>query len=278
MPRQRPSYPVVHRTARVGLRVPRAQRRRCFGLLHSAGDVWACVLELNALRGRRGDAILVGYQALCRELTRAGPGTFGELSTEGARSVLRRYSDAWFAAAKRRRTGDHSARFPRRRRALVPSRYYHGTFSLVGRRLQLPTAAAAPPLFLRLAREVPYPAETVRSITLLAEGGRLFVDVTAEVPVAKYDPVPGRVAGVDLGVILTLAASATGSDWREATTGLGPPRPASYRRSRSSTSEMARIRHSLQREQPLPHAALAQLGSPVAFGRAASSTGRATGF
>jgi hypothetical protein len=41
---------VVHRTARAGLRVTRGQRRRLVGLLVSAGDVWACVLELNAWR------------------------------------------------------------------------------------------------------------------------------------------------------------------------------------------------------------------------------------
>ena len=35
--------PVVHRTARCGLRVTRGQRRRLFGLLRSAGDVWCCV-------------------------------------------------------------------------------------------------------------------------------------------------------------------------------------------------------------------------------------------
>ena len=201
VPRRSPSFPVVHRTARVALRVTPAQQRRCFGLLRSAGDVWACVLELNGLRRRRGDRPLVGYQGLCRELARAGPGTFGELSSAGARSVLRRYSDAWFAAAKRRAAGDLEVRFPRRRRALVPSRYYQGTFTLVGRRLQLPTAVGVPPLLVRLARPGPYPPETVRSVTLLSDGGRLFVDVTAEVAVANHDPVPGRVAGVDLGVI-----------------------------------------------------------------------------
>src|SRR5262249_23802772 len=40
---------------------------------------------------------------------------------------------------------------------------------------------------------------------LLADGGRLCLDVTAEVPVATYPPGhgpdPGRVAGVDLGII-----------------------------------------------------------------------------
>ncbi|MCW3820917.1 transposase, partial [Micromonospora sp. DR5-3] len=52
---------------------------------------------------------------------------------------------------------------------------------------------------------MPYPVEQVRSVTLLCEGGRLFFDVTAEVPVATYPPGegpdPGRVAGVDLGII-----------------------------------------------------------------------------
>jgi putative transposase len=164
------------------------------------------------MRRRRGDRPLVGYQALCRELAAAGPGTFGELSSVGARSVLRRYSDAWFAAAKRSGEGDGSARFPRRRRALVPSGYYHGTFALSSRCLQLPTAAGAPPLTLRLAREVPYPPEAVRSVTLMAEGGRLYVDVSAEVPVEDHHPVAGRVAGVDLGVIhpYALACPATG--------------------------------------------------------------------
>jgi putative transposase len=207
MPRRRVlgSPQVVCRTARAGLRVTRGQRRRLLGLLVSAGDVWACVLEINAWRRARQDRPLVSYQELCRELACAGPGTFGELDTEGARSVLRRYSDAWFAAAKRRREGDWTARFPRRRRALMPLRWYHGTFTLEGRRLRIPAARGRPPLWVRLDRHLPYPPEQVRSVTLLCDAGRLWVDVTAEVPVACYpagqEPDPGRVAGVDLGII-----------------------------------------------------------------------------
>ncbi|PSK61351.1 hypothetical protein B0E53_06748 [Micromonospora sp. MH33] len=205
VPRRRdPAAPrVVHRTARVALRVTSGQRRRCFGLLRSAGDVWACVLEVNGWRRRRRDAPLAGYQELCRELSVSGPGTFGELDSTGARSVLRRFSDAWFAAAKRRKDSDVSAGFPRRRRGLMPVRWYHGTFTLDGHRVRVPCAKGAPPLWVRLARELPYPVEQVRSITLLCEGGRLFLDVTAEVPVATYPsgegPDPARVAGVDLG-------------------------------------------------------------------------------
>jgi hypothetical protein len=83
-----------------------------FGLLRSAGDVWCAVLELAWWRRRRQDVPLSAYQELCRELAASGPGTFGELDTTGARSVLRRYSDAWFATAKRRKAGDASARYP----------------------------------------------------------------------------------------------------------------------------------------------------------------------
>jgi transposase len=196
---------VVHRTARCGLRATRAQRNRLFGLLRSAGDVWCCVLDLNRWRRQRQDAPLAGYQALCRELTAAGPGTFGELDSTGARSVLGRYSDAWFAAAGRRKGGDLSARFPRRKRALVPVRWYAGTFTLNGRVLRLPVAKACPPLHVRLDRDVPYPPGQVRSVTLGFDAGRLYLDVTAEVPVATYPagagPDPGLVAGVDLGII-----------------------------------------------------------------------------
>jgi putative transposase len=60
-------------------------------------------------------------------------------------------------------------------------------------------------LWLRLDRDIPYPVEQVRSVTLLYEGGRLWLEVTAEVPVAAYPdregPDPGRIAGVDLGII-----------------------------------------------------------------------------
>jgi IS605 OrfB family transposase len=207
MPRRRDaqSPKVLHRTARVGLRVTVGQRRRLVGLLVSGGDVWACVLELNAWRRARQDRPLVSYQELCRELAAAGPGCFGELDSVGARSVLRRYSDAWFAAAQRRRGGDLRARFPRRRRALMPLRWYHGSFTLTGRRLRIPVACGRPPLWVRLDRDLPYPAAQVRSVTLLRDAGRLWVDVTAEVTVASYpagqEPDPARVAGVDLGII-----------------------------------------------------------------------------
>jgi hypothetical protein len=167
--------------------------------------VWCAVLELNRWRRGRRDAPLAGYRELCRELAASGPGTFGELDTVGARSVLRRYSDAWFAAASRRKAGDSAARFPRRRRGLVPVRWHAGTFALDGRVLRLPAARGCPPLLVRLDRDVPYPAAQVRSVTLGFDAGRLYLDVTAEVPVAVYPegtgPDPARVAGVDLGII-----------------------------------------------------------------------------
>lgn len=216
MPRRRGTGagPVVHRTARIGLRPTRAQRQRCFGLLRAAGDVWACALEVNAWRWRRRDAPAASYQELCQLLAEAGPGTFSELDSTGARSVLRRYSDAWFSAAARRKAGHADVRFPRRRRALMPVRWYHGTFTLAGRSLRLPTARGCPPLLVRLDRPVPYPAETVRSVTLLFTDGRLWIDATAELPVTVHPtdqrPDPQRMAGVDLGIIHPFAVA--GSD------------------------------------------------------------------
>jgi predicted RNA-binding Zn-ribbon protein involved in translation (DUF1610 family) len=87
--------------------------------------VWACTVDLARWRRQAGLRPLAGYRELCRELALAGPGTFGELDSTGARSVLRRYSDAWFTAAARRKAGVATARYPRRRRHLMPVRYYH---------------------------------------------------------------------------------------------------------------------------------------------------------
>ncbi|HEY6790733.1 MAG TPA: RNA-guided endonuclease TnpB family protein [Trebonia sp.] len=71
-----------------------------------------------------------------------------------------------------------------------------------------------PPLLVRLDRDVPYPAGQVRSVTLGFDAGRLYADVTAEVPVASYPPGqgpdPGRVAGVDLGIIHPYAVAGPG--------------------------------------------------------------------
>jgi putative transposase len=67
--------------------------------------------------------------------------------------------------------------------------------------VRLPVAKGQPGLWVRLARPLPYPAEQVRAVTLLAEGGRLWLAVTAAVPVQHHDLDPGRVAGVDLGII-----------------------------------------------------------------------------
>jgi IS605 OrfB family transposase len=212
--RDRDAPQVVHRTARCGLRATPAQRNRLFGLLASAGDVWCAVLELNSWRRHRQDAPLAGYQELYRELAASGPGTFGELDSAGARSVLRRYSDAWFTAAKRRRAGDTRARFPRRRRGLVPVRWYAGRFTLDGRVLRIPVARGCAPLLVRLDRDVPYPAGQVRSVTLGFDAGRLYLDVSAEVPVAVYPvgtgPDPALVAGVDLGIIHPYAVAGPG--------------------------------------------------------------------
>jgi putative transposase len=190
---------LVYRTARIRLRLSRHQADRCYQLLRSAGDVWAWLLDSNRARRTEGQPPVANYQQLCRQLTNKDG--LGELSIVGARSVLRRYSDAWHQAAKRRRGGQEHAGFPRRKHALVPVRFYHGTFQLDGRRVRLPTARGYPELWVRLARPIPYPAEQVRAVTLLHDGGRLWLAVTAAVPVEEHDLDPGRVAGVDLGII-----------------------------------------------------------------------------
>jgi hypothetical protein len=136
---------VVHRTARICLRTTRAQANRCYRLLRAAGDVWAWLLDSNRDRRQQGDLAVVGYQALCRQLTSRGG--FGELSVVGARSVLQRYADAWFEAARRHNHGERAG-FPRRKRLLVPIRFYNGTFLLDGdRRVRLPIATGHPELW-----------------------------------------------------------------------------------------------------------------------------------
>jgi IS605 OrfB family transposase len=197
---------LVHRTAHIRLRLTRRQTTRCYGLLRSAGDVWAWLLDTNLQRRQQGEPAISNYQGLCRQLTGEGP--FGELSTVGARSVLKRYSDAWFQAAKRRKAGQQDARFPRRKRALVPVRFYNGTFLLDGNRVRLPVVRGQPALWVRLARPLPYSAEQVRAVTLLAEGGRLWLAVTAAVPVQQHDLDPSRAAGIDLGIIHPFAVVA----------------------------------------------------------------------
>jgi IS605 OrfB family transposase len=193
-----PTPRLVHRTAHIRLRGTRHQTDRCYRLLRAAGDIWAWLLDNNRQRRKHGQPPITNYQQLCRQLT--SQGSFGELSIVGARSVLRRYTDAWHQAAKRRQ-GQQQARFPRRKRALMPVSFYNGTFLLDGQRVRLPIARGRPELWLRLARPIPYPAEQVRAVTLLADGGRLWLAVTAAVPVQQHELDPGRVAGVDLGII-----------------------------------------------------------------------------
>jgi transposase len=191
---------LVHRTAKVRLRLTRRQANRCYGLLRSAGDVWAWLLDTNRQRHHQDEPAISNYQALCREL--ANTNGFGELSTIGARSVLRRYADAWFQAASRRHAGQQEVGFPRRKHALVPVRFYHGTFQIQGQRVRLPVARGQPELWVRLARPLPYAPGQVRAVSLLAEGGRLWLAVTAAILVRQDRGLdPDRVAGVDLGII-----------------------------------------------------------------------------
>jgi hypothetical protein len=51
----------------------------------------------------------------------------------------------------------------------------HGTFTLTGRIVRLPTARGCAPLLMRLDRPVPYPPPTIRAVTLLSIDGRLHL-------------------------------------------------------------------------------------------------------
>jgi len=195
---------MVHRTARIALRTTPAQRRRCFGLLASAGDVWAWVIDCNRQLREWHCPQVANFSALCRELTGT---SFGELSPTCAEDVLKRYSIGFFEAAKRHTQG-LAAGFPRRKRGLVPLRFRWGCFSVCGSRVRLGVGRGAPELWVRLARDVPYPAESIRSLTLVVEAGRLYLDVTAQLPVAASDLDPDRVAGIDLGIIHPYAVMA----------------------------------------------------------------------
>jgi IS605 OrfB family transposase len=89
---------------------------------------------------------------------------------------------------------------------LVPVRWHTGTFTVEGNRVRVSVAPGAPACWLRLARPIPYPAGTLRAVTLLLDAGRLALDVTAGLDVEHHDLDPGRVAGVDLGIIHPVAA------------------------------------------------------------------------
>src|SRR2546427_1591961 len=116
----------VHRTARIALRTTRAQRRRCYGLLRSTGDVWAWVIDRNRGLAEQHRPQVASFSALCRELTGT---SFGELSRHCAEAVLKNYSIAFYEAAKRQKAGLRAS-IPRRRRGLVPVRFRYGCFAV----------------------------------------------------------------------------------------------------------------------------------------------------
>jgi hypothetical protein len=60
---------LVHRTAVIRLRLTRRQAARCYGLLRSAGDVWAWLLDSNRERLDQGRPLVTSYTALCRNLS-----------------------------------------------------------------------------------------------------------------------------------------------------------------------------------------------------------------
>ena len=90
---------------------------------------------------------------------------------------------------------------PAAQRRLMPVRYYHGTFTLDGQRLRLPVSRGCRAVVGAAGPGGALPAGAGPVGHLADEGGRLFVEVTAEVPVATYPPGaepgpgPGRRRG-----------------------------------------------------------------------------------
>jgi IS605 OrfB family transposase len=82
-----------------------------------------------------------------------------------------------------------------------PVRFCNARFRVDGRRVRLEAAKGCPELWVRLACPIPYPLETLRAVTLLHDAGRLWLAVTAALPVEYHETDPARVAGVDLGIV-----------------------------------------------------------------------------
>jgi putative transposase len=85
----------------------------------------------------------------------------------------------------------------------MPVRFCDRKFEIdrTGRRIRLLVAKGYPELWLRLACPIPYPLEAVRAVTLVQEGGRLYLDVTALLNVEDNQLDATSVGGVDLGII-----------------------------------------------------------------------------
>ena len=100
----------------------------------------------------------------------------------------------------------------------MPLRWYHGTFTLDGQAAADPGRPRPPAaVWCGWTGTCPTRQSQVRSVTLLYDAGRLWVDVTAEVPVTG---LPGRdrsrtragSAGVDLGIIHPYAVAGPGGE------------------------------------------------------------------
>ena len=171
------------------------------GLLASAGDVWACELEKRVAAGPAGPPwpatrdCAGNWPRPGRAVRRTGQ--------PGARSCCA-VIPSLDGAAKRRRNGDGRARF--RGGGEHWCRCAGTTAPQAGGRATAdPVTKGRPALWVRLDGRPAYRPEQVRSVTLVYDAGRLWADVTAEVPVAQYPPGqgpdPARVAGVDIGII-----------------------------------------------------------------------------
>ena len=164
-------------------------------MLRSGGDVWAGLIELNEARFRRKGPPIFSYRDLCAEV--AGVGV-GELSVTALRSVVRRYSDACFETARRKKNGE-PARYPRRRRALVPLRYYFGTFTLEGLLLSQEDATTAT---VPIQMIVTVEARHGKEVPVLKPGDAMVFQKKERLRVTSLVPSQGEHAALELYILV----------------------------------------------------------------------------
>ena len=157
--------------------------------------MWAALIDVNRERFRRGAPPIGNFQGWCREITGVPLGELARICAEG---IAKRYCDAFMQTARRKRRGER-ARYRATNGRCSRCGSAPARSSIRDRRVRLAVARSAPPLWVRLARSAPYPIDQVRSVTLVVDGGRLCLDVTAAVPVEDHGLDAGRVAASTSG-------------------------------------------------------------------------------
>ncbi len=204
----------VVRTFRVKVMSTPAKSRQARDLLVAGGDVWAWCVDRYHSRRRAELPAANSNTQIWPELRAHGP--FGPLSVHTGQDVAKAWSAAFFESVRRRKEGERAS-LPLRKHYQRPVVWRRGEFRLlaggkkVRPRVALGRSRGYPPLELAVSHAAPYAAEAVRAVKLLDDGGALYLDFTAWVPIKAAKRAPARVAGADPGIIHPLVL-ATGAD------------------------------------------------------------------